>query len=431
MENLFQRKILLELSHESPYKVWKTMIQKVYLHLEIQNMPTKTKISLENLEVAFASKSDAELRKMYLIFATMNNNAAVKMGIKMANLAFKINFPIKGLMKKTMFGHFCGGENIEDCQKTVDELSSFGIGTILDYSVEGKGNEASFEATKKELLRTIERSAGDEAIPFAVFKVTGLGSYEVMTKVQAGEKLGSDEELAYDRLKSRVDELCKAAYEANTKILVDAEESWFQDVIDELTYEAMEKYNTKSCIVYNTYQMYRHDMLRRLKKAHQVAKEKGYLLGAKLVRGAYMEKERARAKAKGYSSPIQPDKASSDRDFDAALVYCVENLGEIHLVAGSHNEQSNILLGNLLEAHQVKHDDKRVYFAQLYGMSDNISFNLADQGFNVMKYVPYGPVEKVMPYLGRRAEENTAVAGQSSREFELIKKEIARRRNQK
>ncbi|SIS70414.1 L-proline dehydrogenase [Belliella pelovolcani] len=405
------------------------MIHKVYLQLELQNMPTKTKISLENLEVAFASKSDADLRKMYLIFATMNSNTAVKMGIKMANLAFKIKFPIKGLMKSTMFGHFCGGESIEDSQQTVDELAAFNIKTILDYSVEGEGNEDSYEATYKEILRTIERSAGDDNIPFAVFKVTGLGDYKIMIKVQEGKMLNNAERASFDKLKARVDGLCQAAAEANTRILIDAEESWFQDVIDQMVYEAMEKYNQKDCIVYNTYQMYRHDMLQRLKDANEVAESKGYKLGAKLVRGAYMEKERERAKVKGYRSPIQPDKASSDRDYDAALAFCIENFGQISLVSGSHNERSNIYLTELIEEKQINPKDENVYFAQLYGMSDNISYNLANAGFNVVKYVPYGPVEKVMPYLGRRAEENTSVAGQSSREFDLIKKEIARRRN--
>ncbi|AFL84838.1 proline dehydrogenase [Belliella baltica DSM 15883] len=405
------------------------MFDSVYLQLYHQNMPTKTKISLENLEVAFASKTDAELRKMYLIYATMNNNTAVKLGIKMANFAFAIKAPIKGLMKKTMFGHFCGGESIEDSQKTVDELAAYRIRTILDYSVEGKGNEASYEATKNEILRTIERSAGDENIPFAVFKVTGLGSYEIMMKVQEGKKLSEKEQTSFNKLKARVDELCKAAFEAKTKILIDAEESWFQDVIDEMAYEAMEKYNQEHCVVYNTYQMYMHEMLQRLKSSQAVAAHKGYKFGAKLVRGAYMEKERDRAKDKGYNSPIQPDKASTDRDFDEALRFCVENHGHVSLVAGSHNEKSNILLTQLIEEANISPSDESVYFAQLYGMSDNISFNLSHAGYNVVKYVPYGPVEKVMPYLGRRAEENTSVAGQSSREFDLIKKEITRRRN--
>jgi proline dehydrogenase len=394
-------------------------------------MPVKPNISFENLEVAFASKSNSDLKKMYLIFATINNNTAVSVGTKMANWAFALKLPIKGIMKKTMFGHFCGGEDIEGCQKAVDDLAKFKIHAILDYSVEGKGDEASYEATKNEILRTIERSAGDDNIPFAVFKVTGLGDYRIMTKIQEGKKLNDKEKASFDKLKNRVDALCKAAFEANTKILVDAEESWFQDVIDQMTYEAMEKYNQKSCIVYNTYQMYRHDMLERLKKAHQVATDKGYFLGAKLVRGAYMEKERDRAEAKGYQSPIQPTKEASDRDYNDALAFCVENIKNMGLVSGSHNEKSNILLTELISKYGINPSDDRVYFAQLYGMSDNISYNLANAGYNVVKYVPYGPVEKVMPYLSRRAEENTSVSGQSSREFDLVKREIARRKNLK
>ena len=327
-----------------------------------------------------------------------------------------------------MFGHFCGGESIEDCQKTVDKLAEFGVKTILDYSVEGKGDEASYDFTKNEVLRTIERSAGDENIPFAVFKVTGLGDYHIMAKLQEGKPLSPAEERAFERLGERVDELCEAAQKVGTKVLIDAEDSWYQDIVDDLVYKAMEKYNKKTCVVYNTYQMYRHDVLQRLKDAHQVAQEKGYFLGAKLVRGAYMEKERARAAKLGYPSPIQPDKASTDRDYNAALEYCMENISSIGLVSGSHNEASNLLLTELISAKGLSEKDDRVYFAQLYGMSDNISFNLADAGYNVVKYVPYGPVEKVMPYLSRRAEENTSVAGQSSREFEQIKKEMNRRK---
>jgi len=394
-------------------------------------MPVKPTISFENLEVAFASKSNRDLKKMYLIFATINNNIAVSVGTKMANWAFALKLPIKGIMKKTMFGHFCGGEDIKDCQHAVDVLAKYKIHTILDYSVEGKGDEASYDATKNEILRTIERSAGDDNIPFAVFKVTGLGDYRIMTKIQEGKKLNEKESASFEKLKNRVDALCKAAFEANTKILVDAEESWFQDVIDQMAYEAMEKYNQKSCIVYNTYQMYRHDSLERLKKAYQVSTEKGYLLGAKLVRGAYMEKERERAEEKKYKSPIQPTKEASDRDYNDALRYCVEKIESIGLVSGSHNEQSNILLTELISKYDINPSDDRVYFAQLYGMSDNISYNLADAGYNVVKYVPYGPVEKVMPYLSRRAEENTSVSGQSSREFDLVKREIARRKGLK
>ncbi|MCS4434348.1 proline dehydrogenase family protein [Aquiflexum gelatinilyticum] len=391
-------------------------------------MPVKPNISFENLEVAFASKSNAELKKMYLIFATVNNNLAVSVGTKLANWSFALGLPIKGIMKKTMFGHFCGGEDINDCQHALEELAKYHIHTILDYSVEGEGDEASYEVTKNEILRTIERSAGDENIPFAVFKVTGLGDFEIMTKIQDGKTLNDKEKTSFDKLKIRIDELCKAAYIANTKILIDAEESWFQDVIDGMAYEAMEKYNKQSCIVYNTYQMYRHDSLAKLKKDHKVALEKGYLLGAKLVRGAYMEKERDRAAEKGYPSPIQPTKESSDKDYNAALEFCMENIKSMGLVSGSHNEKSNYLLTELISKYGINPSDDSVYFAQLYGMSDNISFNLAKAGYNVVKYVPYGPVEKVMPYLSRRAEENTSVAGQSSREFDLVKREMARRK---
>jgi proline dehydrogenase len=394
-------------------------------------MKVKPEISFENLEVAFASKTDGELKKMYFIFATINNNIAVSVGTKLANWAFALKIPIKGLMKKTMFGHFCGGESIEDCQQSVDKLTEFNVKTILDYSVEGEGDEKSFEATKQEILRTIERSAGDHNIPFAVFKVTGLGDYKIMTKIQSGKKLSKKDQVAFEKTKQRVDELCQAAFKVGTKILADAEDSWYQDVLEAMVYESMEKYNKETCVVYNTFQMYRHDMLDRLKKAHEEAKKKGYILGAKLVRGAYMEKERDRAEKKGYTSPIQPDKASTDRDYDAGVAYCLENIDSIGLVSGSHNEQSNLKLTQLLSQYNIMPNDERVYFAQLYGMSDNISFNLAHAGFNVVKYVPYGPVEKVMPYLSRRAEENTSVAGQSSREFDLIKREMDRRKNQK
>lgn len=390
-------------------------------------MNTKPNISFENTEVAFASRTDAELRKMYLIFAVMDSNMAVKLGTGLADVAFKLKLPVKGIMKKTMFGHFCGGESIEDCKISIKELEQFGIGTILDYSVEGKGTEKSYDFTRDEILRTIERSAGAKEIPFTVFKVTGLGSSKIMTKVQSGEKLTDKEEMAFGKMKARVDALCKSAYEHDVRIMIDGEESWFQDVIDALAYEAMEKYNREKAIVYNTYQMYRKDMLGLLKEAFADAEAKGYYLGAKLVRGAYMEKERERAEDKGYPSPIQDSKEDSDRDYNEALKFCIENKGRICLVSGSHNELSNIILTELMNLHGMEPSDKRVFFAQLYGMSDNISYNLSFAGYNVAKYVPYGPVEKVMPYLYRRAAENTSVAGQSSREFELIKKEMARR----
>ncbi|WP_289029926.1 proline dehydrogenase family protein [uncultured Algoriphagus sp.] len=389
-------------------------------------MAVKPKISFENLEVAFASKTDAELRKMYLIFATLNNNLISDLGVGLANLAFKLKLPIKGIMKKTMFGHFCGGETIDETILACQKLADYGVQAILDLSVEGKGDEESFEKTTEEIYQTMLKSAETDYMPFGVFKTTGLGDFHIMEKIQAGQKLTQVEEQAFDRVKERVDRLCKAAHDLGIRVMVDAEESWFQEVIDDLAYEAMEKYNKDRCVVYNTYQMYRHDSLARLMKAHQVAQEKGYLFGAKPVRGAYMEKERERAEDMGYPDPIQPNKAATDRDYDAAIRFCVEN--GIYLVCASHNEKSNLELTELMDEFGLDSQDSRVFFSQLYGMSDNISFNLAKAGYNVVKYVPYGPVEKVMPYLTRRAAENTSIAGQSSREFELVKREMKRRK---
>lgn len=381
-----------------------------------------------NLEVAFAPRSDKELKKMHLIFSAMNNSTLVNLGIKLTNFAIKIHFPIKWIMKKTMFGHFCGGETIQECTDSVNQLGEYQVKGILDYSVEGSGTEESFELTKNEVLQTIKIGSGNKNIPFAVFKMTGLGDYELMTKIQEGKSLSKEEETAFQNLKNRVDAICQLAHDTGTRLLIDAEDSWYQDTLDEIVYEAMAKYNKERCVVFNTFQMYRHDMFQRLKRAHQAAKQKGHFFGAKLVRGAYMEKERERAAQLGYPSPIQTDKASTDRDYDAALEYCVKNIDTMNLFSGSHNEKSNLYLAELINNYGLQKDDERIYFSQLYGMSDNISFNLANEGYNVVKYVPYGPVEKVMPYLSRRAEENTSIAGQSSRELELIKKEIQRRK---
>jgi proline dehydrogenase len=389
-------------------------------------MPVKPTISFENLEVAFASKTNAELRKMYLIFATLNKNWLSNLGIKLANLSFQLHLPIKGILKKTMFGHFCGGETIAESVLASRQLANYGVHSILDLSVEGKGDEPSFEATTEEIYQTLVESAKTDYMPFGVFKVTGLGDYHILEKIQAKQALSTAEQEAYARLEGRVDRLCKVAHDLGLKILVDAEESWFQDVIDDLAYAAMAKYNQERCVVYNTYQMYRHDSLVRMKKAHLVAKEQGYFFGAKPVRGAYMEKERARAIAEGYLDPIQPNKEATDRDYDLAISYAVKE--GIHLVCATHNENSTGILTELMDQYQIDPKSDLVYFSQLYGMSDSISYNLASAGYRVVKYVPYGPVEKVMPYLSRRAAENSSIAGQSSREFELVKKEMKRRR---
>lgn len=398
----------------------------ISLHLYLLTMPVKPKISFENLNVAFASKSNSELRRMHLVFALLNNKLVSDLGIALTNISFKLGLPVKGIMKQTMFGHFCGGETISESIAACKKLADFGIESILDYSVEGKGDEASFDRTADEIYQTLVESAKTDYMPFGVFKVTGLGDYQLMIKKQLGEPFTPKEALAFSKMRDRVDRLCQAAHDLGLKILIDAEESWFQNTIDQLAYEAMAKYNTERCVVYNTYQMYRHDSLERLKKAHQLAMDRGYFFGAKPVRGAYMEKERERAEELGYTDPIQPNKAATDRDYDLALDYAVAN--GVYLVSGSHNESSNLHLTELMNTYGIDPNSDRVFFSQLYGMSDNISYNLANAGYRVVKYVPYGPVEKVMPYLTRRASENSSIAGQSSREFQLIKKEIARRK---
>ncbi|MCE7054910.1 proline dehydrogenase family protein [Algoriphagus sp. AGSA1] len=394
-------------------------------------MPAQPNISFENLKVAFASKSDAELKRMYLVFALLNNKTVSDIGIGLTHFALRFRLPIKWIMKRTMFGHFCGGETIEESVEDCKKLAEYGVESCLDYSVEGKGDEESFEKTTLEIRQTLIESAKTDYLPFGVVKVTGLGDYHILTKVQAREKLSQAEEEAFQRCKARVDLLCKTAHDLKLKILIDAEESWFQDVVDSLTYEAMEKYNKERCVVYNTFQMYRADMLGRLKEAKMLAEELGFKLGAKLVRGAYMEKERERAEELGYPSPIQPDKAATDRDYDAGVEFCLANHQLVYLMSGSHNENSNLLVVELMDKFGIDPKSDQVFFGQLYGMSDNISFNLANAGYRVLKYVPYGPVEKVMPYLTRRAAENSSIAGQSSREFELIKRELIRRKRSK
>ncbi|MDQ4139756.1 MAG: proline dehydrogenase family protein [Bacteroidota bacterium] len=391
-------------------------------------MTTATKLSFDDTAIAFASKSDAELMKMYALFATMNNNFLVKTGGNLVHRAFKWGLPVKFLIKPTIFQHFCGGENLIECNQAIQSLAQANIGTILDYSVEGENDENSFDRTTKEVLATIEKANTSKHIPFSVFKVSGIADSRILEKIQAKEKLSPAEEKAFARAKARMETLCQRAHQYGISIFVDAEESWFQDVVDDLTYEMMAKYNKEKAIVYNTYQLYRHDRLEVLKRDYQNAVDQDYYLGAKLVRGAYMEKEARRAAEQGYVNPINPTKEASDALFNEALTFCVEHLDRIAICAGTHNEESSYLLVDLMAQHNIAPNDKRIYFAQLYGMSDNLSYNLAHAGYNVAKYVPYGPVEAVIPYLLRRAEENTAIAGQSSREFNLIKKEIQRRK---
>lgn len=386
-------------------------------------------ISFEDTAVAFQNKSDKDLKRAHRLFQLVGTPWLVKMGKPMTTMALKLKLPIKGLIKRTIFRQFCGGESISECKTRIQELSDAGIGTILDYSIEGKTKEDDFDATVEEIIDTLKAGEGNPAIPFAVYKVSGIARFGLLEKINDPRaELTQNEQAELERLTARFEKIGKKAFSTKTPLFIDAEESWIQDGIDRMTYALMEKYNTERAIIYNTAQVYRHDRLDHIKKQTAIAKEKGYKLGVKLVRGAYMEKERNRAQEKGYPSPIQKDKKSTDMDFNSALEFMIENLDHVSFCAGSHNEESNLLLTELMEKKGIPANDSRIHFAQLLGMSDHITFNLAHHSFNVAKYVPYGPVDEVLPYLLRRADENTSVAGQTGRELSLIIQETERRK---
>jgi proline dehydrogenase len=390
-------------------------------------MTHKENLSFENTEVAFRHASNFDLKRAYWLFRVINVNFLVKIGPPITNFAVKIGLPVKGLIRATIFKHFCGGETIAECDKTIKNLQNGEVGTILDYSIEGEDDEHVFDNTRDEIIKTIERAAHDKAVPITVFKITGVGRFDLLEKLDEGQKLNENEEAEWQKVQDRVLAICKRAYETGIPVMIDAEESWIQKTIDMLALHMMERFNKEKAIVYNTYQLYRHDKLQSIIDDHKAAIEKGFILGAKLVRGAYMEKERKRAAEKGYHSPIQADKQAADKDYNAALDYCTEHINKIAFVAGTHNEDSCRLLAELLDKKQIDHKNPHVYFSQLLGMSDNLSFNLANAKYNVAKYVPYGPIKAVLPYLFRRAQENTAIAGQMSRELSLITKEVKRR----
>ena len=385
-------------------------------------------ISFEDTRVAFASKSDAQLRRVYALFAAMNSGSLVKTGSGLMKTALKWNLPgTKFLIKHSIFEQFCGGETIAECRPVTAELGKYNIGTILDYSVEGEGSDRSYDRTRDEILATIDEAHRSAHIPFSVFKVTGVANVAILEKIQVGQLLTDEQEASHNRAVARVEAICARAHQHGVRLFVDAEESWFQHTIDLLAYDMMAKYNREKAIVWNTYQLYRYDRLDALKAAHDAATEAGYYLGAKLVRGAYMEKEARVAKQRGQQTPINPTKQATDDLYDETLRYCVEHLDRISICAGTHNEASSLFLTQLMQQAGLVPGDLRVWFAQLYGMSDNLTYNLANAGYNTAKYLPYGPVAAVMPYLLRRADENTAIAGQSSREFLLVQKEIRRR----
>ena len=391
-------------------------------------MEIEPEAHFDNTLIAFSYKSDWQLRKANFIFSIVNNPVISSIATSLLKLGLNLRLPLNGIIRSTVFGHFCGGETIEECERTIDTLGQFKVGTILDYLVEGEKTELGFNKTCEEVLSTFEEAKKSPHVPFCVFKVTGLADSVLLTKIQAKEILTDDEKIAFEKVKARVHKICSKAFEFKIPVLIDAEETWLQEPIDELASAMMMLYNRESAIVYNTYQMYRTDSLSNLKVAHADAISNNYYLGVKIVRGAYMEKERERASKMNYADPIQPNKEATDKDFNLALEYCVENISRISMVCGSHNEYSNLYLTQLLKKFNLAHNHHHVWFSQLLGMSDNISFNLSDAGYNVAKYVPFGPIKSVMPYLLRRASENTSVAGQSSRELMMIRKEVKRRR---
>jgi proline dehydrogenase len=392
-------------------------------------MEIQPNIHFDNTEVAFSYKSDKQLRKANFIFSIVNNPFVSSIATTAAKAGLALHLPIKGIIRSTVFAHFCGGETIEKSESTISALNKHNVKTILDFSAEGAKTEDGFDKTTAEILKTLDKAKGNPAIPFTVFKSTGLVSIDLLAKVQSKESLTKEEQEEFQHFHDRVEKICTKAYEYDVPVMIDAEDSWIQNPIDDISYEMMVKYNKQKAIVYNTYQMYRRDMLDNLKDAYQKATSNGYYLGVKMVRGAYMEKEAERAEKMGYPNPIHPNKQATDDSFNNGLKFCVEHADRISLMCGSHNEYSNKYLTELIGQNGMAHDDKHIWFAQLLGMSDNISFNLAKLGYNVVKYVPYGPVELVMPYLIRRATENTSVAGQSSRELTMIRKELSRRRN--
>jgi proline dehydrogenase len=381
-----------------------------------------------NTQIAFALKSDTELERAYFLFKLIDSQPLVKIGTAVTNFALKANLPVEGLIRATVFDHFCGGINENDCVKVVDKMFTKGVSSVLDYSVEGKEEEEQFDATMEMILKIITFAKANKAIPFAVFKPTGVGRFELFEKKGAGIAFSESENQEWQRILNRFDVICKAGYENDIALLIDGEESWMQDAADAIVAQMMEKYNTKKAVVFNTLQMYRWDRLDYLKKLHETAKEKNFFIGMKLVRGAYMEKEINRANEKNYPSPICESKQATDENYNAAVQYMMQHIDKMAIYVGTHNEESTYLTLKLMFENNITANDNRIWFGQLYGMSDNISYNLAHEKYNVSKYLPFGPVKDVMPYLIRRAEENTSVAGQTSRELTLIKLERQRRK---
>jgi len=405
----------------------------------------KPSISCDNTEIAVAHDSDEELKHAHWLFSMMGRPWLVKLGTKLAPWSLRVGLPVEGIIRKTVFEHFVGGETLEETIPVARRLAEYNVKAILDYGVEGMEGESSYDHACDEFIRVINFAATQPNVPFMSIKVTGMARFALLEKMDALmhstqlntlikkynavlQQLSAEELDEWQRVIARVRKICEVAAKARIGFLVDAEETWIQDPIDALTMLMMDEYNKNRLVVYNTIQLYRHDRLVFLKQCYEAAKERDFLLCVKLVRGAYMEKERKRAEEKGYPSPIQPSKETTDRDYNEAVRFCIDHLNQVGLIVATHNEHSNLLATQLLDEKALPHHHEHVHFSQLYGMSDNITYNLAKAGFSVSKYVPFGPIKDVVPYLMRRAQENTSVGGQTSRELNLIEKELKRRK---
>jgi len=384
-------------------------------------------VNFENTEIAFRDQSNASLKQAYQLFRVMNSRTLVNIGKYLVNFAFAVRFPVEGIIRNTIYRHFVGGISIEDCSRTIARLARYKVDSILDYAQEGEESDDAFDATCREVIDTVEFASSHKEVPFSVFKITGVARFDLLAKVSGCQSLTTEERAEYRRVEERVEAIFRRGYELDVPVLIDAEESWIQPVLDDMVMNLMSRYNKEKAIVQNTYQMYRHDSIARIKQHHRMALEGGFKFGLKIVRGAYMEKERNRAAERGYPSPIQPDKPATDRDFDDIIRYFIAHLDSIDFMVATHNEESSLLLARLIDEYNLPRNHKGIYFSQLYGMSDHITYNLAESGYNVAKYVPYGAVKTMMPYLFRRAEENSSVKGQTSRELKMIRTEIKRR----
>ncbi len=397
-------------------------------------------ISFEDTKIAFEYKTDKELKKAAFLFSSMSKPWLVKLGTKLTPWFIKARLPVNGLIRSTIFGQFVGGESLPETKKVIEKLAKFNVQVILDYGVEGKEGEENFEHAADEFIKVIEYAATQPHVPFMSIKLTGLARFGLLEKLDtilnyddllngkiSTEKLTEQEKQEWQKVVARLCKICETGSKSDTGVLIDAEESWIQNPVDALTMQMMQKFNLEKPVIYNTVQLYRHDRLQFLKDSYDASVRDNFILAVKPVRGAYMEKERKRADLLNYTSPIQKDKEHTDADYDEALKFCIEHINNIFIIVASHNEKSNLLATELMQRYGIDAATNHVLFSQLYGMSDNITFNLAKAGFSVSKYLPFGPIKDVIPYLMRRAQENSSVSGQTGRELALIKKELKRR----